>query len=141
MNPHPVAKIFGPAVFLSLALLTLGFSFGPAHAEQPASVSAAPRIERFDLDPPQSLAPGEALIFRITGSPRSTASVSIAGVKQKVALREVIAGVYEGAYTVRKDDRIDVDSVVTGNLRQGNQQLSAILGQPLVDVSALAGLR
>ena len=139
MNLYQIARIAATMVFVPFVDPS-----SLARAEAPVSIAAqiaAPRIERFDLDPPQSLAPGEALIFRITGSPRSTASVSIAGVKQKVALREVIAGVYEGAYTIRNDDRIDVESVVTGSLRHGNQQLSAVLGQPLVDVSALAGLR
>ena len=39
MNPqhHPLAKIFAPVVFLSLALLSLGFSFGPAEAQAPAA--------------------------------------------------------------------------------------------------------
>jgi len=138
---HPVAKIFAPAVFASLAFLTLGFSLGTAQAEQSASIIVAPKIERFDLDAPQRLAAGEALIFRISGTPRANASVSIAGVKQKIALREVMTGVYEGAYTIKRDDRIDVDSVVTGHLSRGNQDIAAVLGQPLVDVSALAGLR
>jgi hypothetical protein len=40
-NSHPFAKVFAPIVFLSLALLTLGFSFGPAEAQPPASVTAA----------------------------------------------------------------------------------------------------
>ena len=119
----------------------LALSFSPAQAEQAAAASTAPKIERFDIDPPQRLTAGEALIFRITGTPRSSASVSIAGVKHKVALREVLAGVYEGAYTIRQDDRVEVDSVVTGHLRQSNQDIAAVLGQPLVDVSALAGLR
>lgn len=112
-----------------------------ARAQGPAAASAAPRIERFDLDPPTRLVPGEALIFRITGTPRSNASVSIVGVKNTIALREAMPGIYEGAYTIKSNDKIDVDSAVTGNLRVGNQQLSAVLGQPLVDVSAVAGLR
>jgi len=74
VNSHPIARAFGPAVFLALAFLTLGFSFGPAHGQEPASVTATPRIERFDLDPPARLVPG----------------------------------VYEGAYTIRTGDRIDV---------------------------------
>ena len=138
MNTHPIAKVFEPAVFISLALLTLGFSFGPAHAEQPASISAAPRIERFDLDPPQQLVTGEALIFRIAGTPRSIASVSIAGVKNKVALREVLAGIYEGVYTIKAGDRIGTEAIVTGHLRRANQEIAAVLGQPLVEVSAVA---
>jgi len=40
MNPHPIAKVFAPAVFLLLALLSVGMSFGSADA--PASPDAAP---------------------------------------------------------------------------------------------------
>ena len=98
----------------------------------------APRIERFDLDPPERLTPGEALIFRITGSARADASVSIEGVNRKVALREVMPGVYEGVYTIKAGDRIDVHSGVTGNLRRGNQELKTALAQPLVETTAVA---
>lgn len=45
MNPHPLAKIFAPAVFLSLALLSVGFSFSPAQADEPESVTEAPRAQ------------------------------------------------------------------------------------------------
>ena len=133
MNTHPFARVFGPAVFLSLALLSLAVSFGSAQAQGPASPVAAPRIERFDLDPPNRLVPGEALIFRLTGSPRGNASVMIDGASTKIALREVMMGIYEGSYTIRNGDRIEVDSVVIGNLRHGNQELSTVLGQPLVE--------
>ena len=138
MNPHPIAKVFAPTVFLTLALLSLAISFGNAQAQAPASPIAAPRIERFDLDPPTRLVPGEALIFRLTGSTRCNASVSIDGVNGKIALREVMAGIYEGAYTIKDGDRIDVYSVVTGNLRLGSQELSTVLAQPLVENSPVA---
>ena len=141
ITPHPFARVFAPAVFLSLALLSLGFSFGPAQAQGPASPIAAPRIERFDLDPPSRLVPGEALIFRLSGSSRGNASVTIDGVNRKIALREVMPGIYEGAYTIRTGDRIDIDSVVTGNLRLGNQELSSVLLQPLVENSPVAASR
>ena len=118
------------------AALFLPPIFFPAQAQGPAA--AAPTIERFDLDPPERLVPGEALIFRLTGSPRANASVSIEGLNRKIALREVMPGIYEGAYTLRQGDQVSVDSAVTGNLRRGNQQLSAALGQPLVDTTAVA---
>lgn len=141
MNPHPLAKAFAPIVFGSLALLTLAMSFGPVQAQQPAPPVAAPRIERFDLDPPSRLAPGEALILRLSGSSRGNASVTIDGVQDRIVLREVMAGIYEGAYTIRPGDRIDVDSVVTANLRHGNQELSTVLAQPLVENSPVAASR
>lgn len=136
MNLYQIARVVATMVFVPFVDPS-----SLARAEAPVAQIAAPKIERFDLDAPQRLAPGEALIFRISGTPRSSASVSIAGVKNKVALREVMAGVYEGAYTIKRSDKIDVDSVVTGHLRRGNQDIAAVLGQPLVDVSALAGLR
>ena len=112
--------------------------FFPATAKAQGPATAAPAIERFDLDPPERLVPGEALIFRITGTSRANASVSIEGVNRKVALREVMPGIYEGAYTIKAGDRIDVYSGVTGNLRGGNQELSAALNQPLVETTAIA---
>jgi hypothetical protein len=42
MKPNPIAKMFAPVVFLLLALLTLGFSFGPSEAQAPVSPAAAP---------------------------------------------------------------------------------------------------
>ena len=136
MNLYQIARIVATMVFVPFVDPS-----SLARAEAPAAQIAAPKIERFDLDAPKRLASGEALIFRITGTPRFSASVSIAGVKNNVALREVIAGVYEGAYTIKAGDRIYVDSVVTGHLRRGNRDIATVLGQPLVDVSALAGLR
>lgn len=121
------------AVFLPLILPS-----GSAWAQQPASPIVAPRIDRFDLDPPNRLVPGEALIFRLSGSPRGNASVRIDGVSGKIALNEVMTGIYEGVYTIRNGDRIEVDSVVTGNLRLGNQERSTILGQALVENSPFA---
>jgi hypothetical protein len=141
MNPHPFARVFAPAVFISLVLLSLGFSFGPAQAQGPASPIAAPRIERFDLDPPDRLVPVEALIFRLSGSARGKASVRIDGAGEKLALKEVMEGVYEGAYTIKNGDRIDIDSAVTGYLRHGNEELSTVLSQPLVENSPVAASR
>jgi len=108
---------------------------GPRWPGGPASASASPRIDRFDVDPPDRLAPGEELIFTLLGSPGGIASVRIDGVKGKLALEEVRTGVYEGAYTVRNRDRIAVNTVVTGNLHLGKQERSKVLGQALVESS------
>ena len=45
MNPHPIAKIFAPAVFGSLALLSVGFMFTPAQADEPEIAIEAPRAQ------------------------------------------------------------------------------------------------
>jgi outer membrane lipoprotein SlyB len=100
-----------------------------------ASASAVPRIDRFEVEPPARLMPGEELLFMLSGSPGGSASVRIDGVRGKLALEEVAAGVYEGAYTVRKRDKIAANTVVTGNLRLGKQERSTVLGQALVETS------
>ena len=124
------------AVFLPLLLPS-----GSAQARQPAAPIAAPGIDRFDLDPPKRLAPGEALIFRISGTPRGNASVSIDGVRGRIALNEVMPGIYEAAYTIRNGDRIEIDTVVTGHLRLGKQERSTFLRQALVEISPVAASR
>jgi len=100
-----------------------------------ATANAAPRIDRFEVDPPSRLTPGSELLFTLAGSPGGSASVRINGVKGKLALEEVRAGVYEGAYTVRNRDRIAADTVVTGNLRLGKQERSRVLGRSLAENS------
>jgi hypothetical protein len=123
------------------AFLPLLLPSGSARAQQPASPIAAPAIDRFDLDPPKRLAPGEALIFRISGSTRGSASVSIDGVRSRIALKEVMTGIYEGVYTIRNGDRIEIDTLVTGHLRLGKQEHSTFLRQALVEIPPVADSR
>jgi len=98
----------------------------------PAPSAAAPKIDRFDVDPPARLVAGEELLLTLSGSPGGTASARIAGVKGKLVLDEIRSGVYEGTYTIKNRDRIAADAVVTGNLRIGNQETSAVLGRSLL---------
>jgi len=102
---------------------------------RPAISAMAPKIDRFDVDPPANLVAGEELILTLSGTPGGIASARIAGVKGKIVLNEIRAGVYEGSYTVKSRDRIAANAVVTGNLRIDNRETSAVLGQSLVAVS------
>lgn len=136
-NQRSTLLVIAAALFLPPLVLPIA----TAKAQSAATVTAAPRIERFDLDPPDRLMPGEALIFRITGTPRADASVSIEGVDRKVALREVMPGIYEGVYTIKAGDRVGVSSAVTGNLRRGHLELNTALNRPLVETSAVATTR
>jgi outer membrane lipoprotein SlyB len=97
--------------------------------------NGVPKIDRFDVDAPASLTPGGELAFVLTGSPGGSASVRIAGVRGKTALEETSSGVYEGAYRVRNRDRIEANTVVTGNLRLGTMERTKVLGQSLVENS------
>jgi outer membrane lipoprotein SlyB len=100
------------------------------------SANGVPRIDRFHVDAPARLAPGEQLVFTLAGTQGGAASVRINGVRGKIALEEVRAGTYEGAYTVRNRDQIASDTVVTGNLRVGRQERTMVLAQSLVETSA-----
>jgi outer membrane lipoprotein SlyB len=104
----------------------------PRRLAPPVASAAAPKIDRFDVDAPARLAAGEELILTLSGSPGGSASARIAGVKGKILLNEIRAGVYEGTYTINNRDRIAVNAVVTGNLRIGNRETSAVLGHSLV---------
>ncbi len=73
-------------------------------ARNPAESVA--QIAGLDIDAPDSVRPGEELKFRMTGSPGGKASIEIKGVARRIALTEVSRGVYEGTYTVRRQDRI-----------------------------------
>ncbi len=103
-----------------------------------AALAAAPRIDRFDIDPAPRLDSGANLFFSVVGTPGGTASVRIGGVKGKVSLPEVAAGVYEGSYVIKDRDRIAANSQVTASLRRGDRETSAVLSQPLL---AAAGSR
>ncbi len=100
------------------------------------AASTPPRIEHFDVDPPNRLVPGAELLFTLAGSAGGSASVRINGVKGKIALEETRSGVYEGAYTIKNRDKLAADTVVTGNLRLGKLERSMVLGQSLAESSS-----
>jgi outer membrane lipoprotein SlyB len=75
---------------------------------------------------------GEELTLIMSGTRGGKASARIAGVKGKVVLEEVRAGIYEGSHTIKRRDRIEPNSVVTGHLRIGERETNAVLGQSLV---------
>lgn len=105
---------FGRGNLATTAQLDLRRALEAAAPAQPVPpVVAAPVIERFAVLPGARLSPGSQLSFRLTGTPRSTATVEIPGVVSGLVLRETTRGVYEGSYTVRRaDDRRAFDNAV-----------------------------
>lgn len=101
-------------------------------AADAAALAALVKIDRFEVDPAARLDTGADLFFSLSGSPGAKASVRINGVKGKLALPEVAAGVYEGAYTIKDRDRIAANSTTTATLRRGEREVSVVLGQPLL---------
>ncbi len=97
-----------------------------------AAAAGAPKIDYFGIEPPQTLRAGEELTLIMSGSRNGKASARIAGVKGKIVLEEVRSGIYEGSHTIKRRDQIEANSVVTGNLRLGDRETNAVLGQSLV---------
>ena len=120
-------------LFALLALLPLAFSSTISQAQGTAQ-AAAPRIDGFDVEPATRLTAGNELLFTLYGSAGGTATVRINGAVNRFVLEETEAGVYEGVYTIRNNDRITAGSLVTANLRVGNR-----IAVDTLDESLLAG--
>ena len=95
----------------------------------------APKINRFEVHTRGPLEPGEEVELVLVGTAGGSASARIGGVKGKLVLSEVRTGVYEGRYTITKRDPIAPDAVVTANLRVGERETNAVLGQRIVAAS------
>ena len=121
------------ALVMLVALILLP---GHAHAQQYGATNTMPKIEGFDVEPVKRLSAGSELLFTLYGTPGGTASVRINSVTRRIFLDEVETGIYEGAYTIKKNDRLVADTTVTANLRVGNQ-----IASELLDASMLAGAR
>ena len=113
----------------------------PAQRKADAASGAIPKIDRFDVEPVGELVAGTDLNFTLYGNPGGKASIRIAGAKGAFFLQEEKNGVYEGTYTIKNRDRIAANSVVTGNLRLGDKDATAILGKSLVATSAQLPVR
>ena len=101
-------------------------------AADAAALAALVKIDRFAVEPAARLDPGADLFFSLSGTPGAKASVRIIGVKGKLSLQEVAAGVYEGTYTIKNRDRVSANSAATATLRRGDREASATLGESLL---------
>lgn len=90
-----------------------------------------PKIERFDVRGSYDLRPGNELNFMLRGTPGAKVDMHIDGTRGVFFLPEVHPGEYEGAYTIRRGDRIARATTVTANLRLDGRVTTATLGKPL----------
>ena len=97
-----------------------------------AAAMGQARIERFDVRGDDSLAAGNELNFTVYGTPGAKVDMAIEGARGVFFLPEVKPGEYSGEYTIRRADRIAPNSVVTANLRVGNQVATTKLNKPLL---------
>jgi hypothetical protein len=95
------------------------------------SVTPAPTrastIQRFTMTP-ERIEPGTELVLTLEGTPRGKASFTIDKITRAVAMAEIQPGVYEGRYTVRRQDRFaaaDVSAALEAQGQVARARLSA----------------
>ncbi|HLL12509.1 MAG TPA: Ig-like domain-containing protein [Rubrivivax sp.] len=95
------------------------------------------RIDNFQIELSDQLAPGSEMEFIVEGTPRGQASVRMDGVARVIPLTEVNPGIYQGSYTLSRRDRVGPQSAARVSLRVRN--FTAAATQTLVAaVPALA---
>lgn len=106
----------------------------PTQAQpQPVAQNTPVSIERFTGDQIERFEPGTELKFTMTGTPHGRAFFTIDNVVANRAMDEVRAGVYEGRYTIRRQDGFTPGLRVTGTLQANGQTARAQLDQRLVN--------
>jgi outer membrane lipoprotein SlyB len=116
-------------LFAVLAFGQLAFIPQTALAQQRY---AAPTISGFDVKQVERLSPGSEMVFTLYGTPGADARINIDGINGQYLLPEVEPGVYVGSYTIRSYDRLSATSMVTANLRLGNEVATAVLDESLL---------
>lgn len=89
-------------------------------------------VERFGVEPLETLTPGSELSFTLNGTPDADVRLRIAGATDEVQMTEGRPGSYSGAYTVRIRDRLSADSLVTALVTRHGQTVSVVMDQSLV---------
>jgi hypothetical protein len=90
------------------------------------------RIARVNTSPAERLEPGAVMRFSIEGTPGARAWVDLPGIEQNVRLQEVRPGVYEGSYTIARDDRLNLRAPAVAHMRIGDRVINANIDRPLV---------
>lgn len=119
------------------ALLMLGpvaagtlFALPVAAIAQPALELRGLEIRGLEVRADEGMRPGARLRFRLEGTPGAQASVSVRGVRDAIALREVERGMYAGRYVVVRGDRIEPGTPVRATLQRGNRTAVAEYSLP-----------
>lgn len=102
-------------------------------ASQPSTPNAPVTIERFTADPIERFEPGTELKLTLTGTPRGRAFFTIENIVSNRAMDEVRPGVYEGTYTIRRQDNFTPVLRVTSTLQANGQTAREPLNQRLVN--------
>lgn len=109
----------------------------PSPSPAPANVT----IERFTVDQLERFEPGAELKFTLTGTPRARASYTIENVVANRPMEEVRTGVYEGTYTIRRQDNFSPGMRVTATLQLNGQVARSQLDRRIVNDSEPPSVR
>ncbi|MEO7335224.1 MAG: glycine zipper 2TM domain-containing protein [Caldimonas sp.] len=97
-------------------------------------LQSLPQISDFQVTAPERVRPGDELVFSMNGSPGGKARVMVPGVPHPIALDETSRGVYQGSYTLRRQDRTDGPLSATGllvvNGKESMQRFDRDFGAP-----------
>lgn len=114
------------------------YTFPSGMANPPVADLVQPeklKIERFTVVPLDKIEPGAELRFSMTGMRGGSAEVEIPGVVNHIPMREVRPGVYEGAYTIRRQDNLanlTPAHPIVATLWQGEESVKTKLTQGLI---------
>lgn len=114
---------------------------GGAVVVQPNPSPTSVSIDRFTVDQIDRFEPGTELKFTLTGTPRARASYTIENVVANRAMQEVRSGVYEGTYTIRRQDNFAPGLRVTGTLQSNGQVARSQLDRRIVNDSEPPSVR
>jgi outer membrane lipoprotein SlyB len=101
-------------------------------AKSPAPLPTS-RITAFDVSAPDRVRAGDELNFSLTGTPGGKARASVRGVAGGIVLTESTQGVYEGRYTVRRQDRMGAELLATGFLTVNGKEVHQPFERHLAD--------
>lgn len=100
---------------------------GALHTAGAATRQVVPKIELFEVDPTEDIAPGTELSLRVEGTAKGTASVRIQGIAKTLTLPEIDEGVYETTYTLRSKDKVVNGASVKATLKVGTRSATDTL--------------
>lgn len=129
MNLQPLRASLLRILFAVLAIGQMAFIPQLALAQQRY---VSPAISGFDVKQVDRLSPGSEMIFTLYGTPGADARINIDGINGRYQLPEVEPGVYVGSYTIRSYDQLSATSMVTANLRLGNEVATVVLDESLL---------
>jgi hypothetical protein len=120
--------------------IVVSYTFPAGMATQPTAEPAAStdklKIDRFTIVPLKKIEPGAELRFSLTGMRGGVADIEITGIMNHISMREVRPGVYEGAYTIRRQDNLTSSRALVATLWQGEKSVKANLNRSWVSSEA-----